>query len=277
MAIEKSNKLAKVEDLSKLATTDAIPEYLRRQEGTQTEGMEGMERGDLKMPRLSLCQSMTPQRKKTDPKYIEDLNEGDFFNSITSHNFGHELKFVPLLWYKSRILFTPLDEGGGLLCRSEDSKTGVGDPGGACIKCQHSEWRKGPAGKRIAPRCTLFHNYLILTLEQDRMPSLESLICLSLKSTGLDAATDLNALIQLRGAKSAYAGIYKLASASDTNAAGQEYHVPVVKNAGWVSQDMAAFAEQVYQSVKGMKDAGTLQVDETVQETFPPEPGSEEL
>jgi hypothetical protein len=108
------------------------------------------------------------------------------------------------------------------------------------------------------------------------MPTLESLICLSLKSTGLDAATDLNALIQLRGAKAAYAGIYFLASASDTNAANQEYHVPVVKNAGWVSQEMANFAEQAYQSVRGMKDAGTLQVDEPAADVFP-EPGSEEL
>lgn len=265
-----------VKQPEQLAPQDGVPEYLRRPEGHQTRGMEGMERGDLKMPRLSLCQSMTPQRKRTDPKFIEGLNEGDFFNSITGKNFGNKLRFVPLLWYKSRILFTPLDAGGGLLCRADNAQVGIGDPGGKCIVCPESQWRKGPAGKRLPPRCTLFHNYLILALEQDRLPSFESLIALSLKSTGLDAATDLNALIQLRGAKAAYAGIYELASASDTNAAGQEYHIPVVKNAGWVSAEVAAFAEQVYQSVRSMKDEGNLQVEDVTQDEFV-EPGSTEL
>jgi hypothetical protein len=257
--------------------TSGVPEYLRRQDGEQTAGMEGLERQDLKMPRLSLCQSMTPQRKKSDPKFIEGLNEGDFFNSITGHNYGGNLKFVPLLWFKSRILFTPLIEGGGLLCRADDAKVGTGDPGGVCQKCEYSQWRRAPANKRVPPRCTLFHNYLILTLEQDRMPSLESMICMSLKSTGLDAATDLNALIQLRGAKAAYAGIYELASASDTNTAGQEYHIPVVKNAGWVSAELAAFAEQAYQSVKAMKEMGKLNVDEVVAEAYPTTGDSQEL
>lgn len=270
----KNDKLV-VKQTEALTVDTGVPEYLRRSDGAQTQGMEGMEREDLKMPRLSLCQSMTPQRKKTDPKFIEGLDEGDFFNSITGKNYGPTLKFAPLLWFKSRILFTPMEAGGGLLCRADNAKVGVGDPGGNCVSCEFSQWKRSKDGKRTPPRCTLFHNYLVLVLEQDRMPTFESMIALSFKSTALDAATDLNALIQLRGAKAAYAGIYSLSSASDTNSAGQEFFIPVVKNAGWVSAEAAKFAEQAYQSVRSMKDAGTLVVDDEVNQEV--EPGSTEL
>jgi hypothetical protein len=257
--------------------TNAVPEYLRKQEGEGVLGLDGMERSDLKMPRLSLCQSMTPQRKRTDPKYIEGLEEGHFFNTITGKIFGSGLKFVPLLWYKSRILFTPQDEGGGLLCRAEDAKMGVGEPGGECRVCPLSLWGKATDGKRKPPRCTLFHNYIILALPEKGLPGPESMVVMSLKSTGLDAATDLNALMQMRGARAAFAGVYSLASAEDSNAAGQAYYVPVIKNAGWVSEEMYKIAQSAFSMVYEAKSKGKLDIEPIEGEVDQTEPGEREM
>lgn len=271
------DKLANRES-EKAIVTSEVPEYLRKQEGEGVLGLDGMERSDLKMPRLSLCQSMTPQRKKTDPKYIEGLEEGQFFNTITGKVFGNGLKFVPLLWYKSRILFVPQDEGGGLLCRAEDAKMGVGDPGGECRVCPLQLWGKATDGKRKPPRCTLYHNYIILILSPDRLPGPESMVVMSLKSTGLDAATDLNALMQMRGARAAFAGIYSLSSAEDSNAAGQAYYVPVIKNAGWVSEEMFKIAQGAFSMVYEAKSKGKLDIEPIDAEVVEQEePGEKEM
>ncbi len=255
-----------------------MPDYLRKSEGEQTLGLEGMERADLKMPRLSLCQSMTPQRQRDNPKHIAGLTEGEFFNTLTGTRFGEKLKFVPLLWYKSRILFLPIDEGGGLLCRSEDARHGEGDPGGVCQTCPKSMFLKSADGKRRPPECNLFHNYAALILPEQGLPRIDSLVMISFKSTGLDAATDLNSLMNMRGAKAAFAGVYELSSSSDTNPAGQSYYVPVVKNAGWVSEELFRIAADAYNAVRDLKTMGKLEVDPvTAEEVYHREPGEDQV
>ena len=51
--------------------------YLRRKSDGPPLGLENLERNDMTLPRLGLCQSLTPQRIKSDPKYIAGLEEGE--------------------------------------------------------------------------------------------------------------------------------------------------------------------------------------------------------
>ena len=227
------DKLVNVENES-LAMKDR-PEFLRTR---SQEGLEEIERSDLVLPRLSICQSMSPQRKKSDPLYIAGLEEGDFFNTVTSQNYGAKaLRVIPLLFGKSRLYFRSFDEGGGLLCQSMNGKDG-GSLSPTCAPCPKQAW--GEDGEK--PECTLLYNYASALL-----PNFE-LIVVSMKVTSLKAARQWNSLLRFREAE-ARGGVYELRAIETKNNFGT-YFVFNVKASRWVSKAEFVRATQIYDSIK---------------------------
>lgn len=241
----------------KSSAIEQVPAYLKREAGTAALGMENMERADMTLPRLSLCQSMSPQRKRSDAKYIDGLAEGEFFNTITLANYGNGVKVVPLHFFKTRLLFKDMDEGGGVLCRSDDNQFGVGTPGGACQTCPLAAFGKDGD----TPSCTQLYNYAVLVVENDGSVHPESLAVLSLKSTGIKFGRDWNALMRLRNTD-IFAGVYELTGIEQKKDA-YSWYVPTIKPAGWVSEDSYNAAKMCYQSVREFAQAGKLRMDET--------------
>ena len=63
-------------------------------EGTGAENLEGE---DFQRPKLILCQSGTPQRKKQNEElFIPGLEEGQFFNLISNEIYGGEIEVIPV-------------------------------------------------------------------------------------------------------------------------------------------------------------------------------------
>src|SRR5882672_6814537 len=139
-----------------------IPEYLRKPEGVPPAGLEHLTREDMTLPRLGIAQALSPQLSESDPKYIDGLRPGNFFNTITKENYGKQVQLVPLLFYKTRILFGPIDEGGGLRCQAPDNLIGIGEPGGTCIKCPFSQFGSARNGEGKGTACNQFFNYAAL-------------------------------------------------------------------------------------------------------------------
>jgi|SRR5579859_91727 len=251
-AIEKHQP--KDESLSKL------PSYLQQSTGA---GLENMSQQDTTLPRLGLCQSLSPQRKKSDPKYIQGLEEGQFFNTITKEIYGSEVKLVPLLFYKSRILFGDTDEGGGLKCQAPDNMIGIGQPGGTCIKCPLSQFQPDGA----PPDCTQLYNYASLVVRGDEVRP-EDIIVFSLKSSGLKIARDWNALIRLRRADM-FAGIYQLKSV-EAKKDKYTWFAQTIEPTGWVSEKAYLAAKECYQVVAELNRHGRLRHDvEDLQQADP--------
>src|SRR5258708_1340743 len=78
-----------------------VPAYLQRPASQSAAGFEEVRLADVTLPRLGLCQALTPQRIKGDPKHIRNLEEGQFFNTITQEIYGETVKIVPLLFFKN--------------------------------------------------------------------------------------------------------------------------------------------------------------------------------
>lgn len=231
-----------------------MPSYL--QHSGKPVGLEEMTRADWTLPRLGLCQSMSPQRKRSDPKHIEGLEEGDMFNSITRENYGKTVQVVPLMFFKNRFRF---QEGalGNILCQSADTVLGIGDPGGECKTCPMAQF--GSSGKGNSPACSLFYNYPSLILPKDGHIGLDLLVVASFKSSELKVARDWNALLRLRNADT-FSGIYEFTTVEQKNDLGSWY-TRVVKPAGWVSEQMYGFAKGAYDAVRETQEAGSLKVD----------------
>lgn len=172
---------------------EEIPEFMREQLGNQA-GMENVDNDDLLLPRLGLAQSLSPQLRKTDPSYIPDLKVGQLFNTVTKEIYGDELEIIPLFFFKNRIKFNPIDEGGGIDCNSPNAiDMGRISPDG-CSICRFSVWGNGAKDDEHgndAPLCTIYHNYMAF------IPATRTPIAISYKSTGVKLSKQILAGIRL--------------------------------------------------------------------------------
>ena len=210
-----------------------------------TTGTEHITQQDLKMPRLTLAQSLSKQIDPAESVYIENLKQGDWFNDLTNQIYGPGpidfciIRSDPPRW----IEFFPRSQGGGV----KDMDVQPGDP--------RTQFTKNDKNESVPPEATMFYDYVIMLL-----PSKE-LIALSLKSTGLAAARQLNGYVKTRNAP-LYAGRYTVISADKQNKKGK-FKIPVFRNSttmdeassmpGWVSKEILEQAKQLHLGLKGRK------------------------
>lgn len=174
---------------------EKLPAFLKEQVG-QHQGMENVDQSDLLLPRLGLCQSLSPQRRKNDPLFIPGLEEGQLFNTVTQEIYGIELDIFSLFFFKNRIKYFPIDEGGGIDCISTNGIDGGRISPVGCASCKFSTWGNGAIDDEHGndpPACTLYHNYMSYT-DQGIAPTP---LAISYKSTGLKASKQLLASIRL--------------------------------------------------------------------------------
>jgi len=195
-----------------------------------TRGTEHIGKDDIRPPRLSLAQGLSPQMIETDPLYIDGLKLGDGFNDLTGQIYGK----------------TPIDV---LIVRADpprhvefgedreivDANVPANDP--------RAQWTDGPDGDRVKPVATKFYDYVVLKLPE-REP-----IALSFKSTGIKTAMRLNSLIRMKPVP-LFACVYQLTPVQNKNDEGTWFGWSV-RQAGFV-QDKALydFAQQVFDSWK---------------------------
>ncbi len=160
-----------------------IPDYLKHD--GPSRGAEDITRDDMVTPRLAIAQANSPQRKKQDPSFIEGLEESSIFNTVTGQIYGTKLTLVPLFFFKQRMMF---DDNNSILCQSFNGIDGGRLHPSDCATCPHAQFKNDEEDAR--PDCNTLFNYMAL------LPGGE-LAALSLKSTGLKAAKQLNAKVRM--------------------------------------------------------------------------------
>ena len=209
----------------KSTDTDMVrPSYIP----VDTTGTEHITKDDIQLPRILLAQKLSPQLEEDDSKFIEDLKFGDYFNDLTEENLGRgPINFVILRSDSPRwVEFHPFDSGGGI----KDMNVPAGD----------DRTKFGDDGE--PPDATCFYDFVVY------LPDTEDIAVLSFKGTGIKAAKRLNGYIVKRRA-AIYSGMYQLLSNTEKNVQGI-YAVPVVKQAGWVSEENLTHMEEFFDSYK---------------------------
>jgi len=239
---------------SALANNSEVPEWMRSEVGHQ-KGMEDVENSDILLPRLGLCQALSPQKRKNDKAYIEGLAEGQLFNSVTQEIYGETLELVPLFFFRNRIKYFPIDEGGGVECMSANGIDGGSICPVGCASCQYSAWGNGSTVAEDTsnpPLCTMYHNLMCFTLTSDPMP-----IATSYKSTGLRLSKQFLANVRLTRLPM-YAKKYKIQVVTMRDGNNEWYEKKLVP-AGFVDQDLFKQMEQNFSALRAMN----IKVDTT--------------
>jgi len=209
-------------------------------------GKEAIDKSDLKMPRLTLAQGLSPQLQPTEPQFIEGLAFGDAFNSLTGRIYGKKpLRVVVVRAEKARYIeFIPKQLGGGI----KDFNVPANDP--------RAQFFTDKDGVRQKPLATKFLEFIALLLGEDGPEP----IALSFKSTGLDTAKTLNTLMTMATNENTFDRVYELIPTQTKNNLGT-WAIFGVRLVGML-EDEATYrmAQQLYASVKDRE----LAPDETV-------------
>lgn len=134
---------------------------------------------DIYPARLSLAQDTTPQAKKREDSYIDGLEPGMYFNSITGEIYGASLTIAVVGLTKRAVM---LDEDGKIIERG----LSWADP--RCISPGEDE-----QGKYIKPAATRIYDYLLVRVV-DGEPSLP--MAMSCKKTAFKSGKRFNSLLQ---------------------------------------------------------------------------------
>lgn len=202
---------------------------------TTQEGTEHITQEDVQIPRLVIAQAMSPELVEGESKFIPELRAGLIFNSLTQRIYGKgPLDFAVVRATKPRwVEFAPREEGGGVV----DPDVPADDP--------RTEFWTDEEGKRRNPKATKFYDF-ILVLDPEEV---QEIVALSLKSTGLTVARQLNGFIKMRQAP-VYSGIYTATSKTKKNPKGTFYQFDLRPN-GWPkSQATFDFLKELYETLK---------------------------
>ena len=210
-----------------------LPEHLKDQVGNKA-GKEGVGRDDILIPRLCLAQALTPQLSKRSDSYIEDLEVGQFFNSVTGEVYGDEVTIVPLHFFKQYIEFAPRQQSGGL--------------GG--IARMYSPGEVPPVADLAfingnPPKVTEFKNRMAILIREDKVEP----IVVSFKSTGLKAARKWNFLIAEKNLP-AYAYAYNYTVTEQAKGQQSWYGVDIVRG-DFTPAALFQAAEQYFLMLQG--------------------------
>lgn len=209
--------------------------------GTTRRGSEGVAAEDMSLPRLEIIQDLSPQRKKSEPQYIEGAEEGMAFNTASNELYGTEVTIIPVFFRKEFLLWKDRKAGGGFggafntLEDAEEERDRKEDP---------DKWQVNDTQQHF---CLLVHP----DCTPDN-PHVEEVV-LSLSRSKMKAGRKLNTLVQQAGVDR-WGRAYKFGVVQDSNENGTYYNWSV-KQCGFTPKFLADLAERVYEAVKsGLKD-----------------------
>lgn len=223
--------------------TNEVPEFLR---GLMNDnrGSEEVSADDLTIPRIELVQDLSKARKKNDPGFIEGAESGMLYNNVTRKLYGETLRVVPVYFRVEYLLWRDQKLGGGF---------GGAFPDVASARAALSTQEKPDEWEVVDT-----NQHFVVIINSDG--TLED-AAISMAKSKAKVSRNWNSLIKINGGPR-FSRVYELSGFSDKNKAGQDYHNLAVKNVGFVTPDVFAYAESVYAAVA----SGKVQVDRTVEE-----------
>jgi len=234
---------AKSQAVSTVEQNDQLPAFLQNQ--TTTRGSEDVGTDDLVIPRLELCQALSPCLKKKDPAYIEGIEEGMLYNNITREIYGPSVVVCPVIFKKEYLLW-------------RDRKNDVGGFHGAYSGLDDAEAARADLERPENVEAVDTHQHFCLIVNTATGETEE--IAISMARSKRKPSKNWNSLIRINGGDR-FSRLYVVASVDDSSDQG-DYQNLQVSNFGFVTEEIYRKAEELYEAVS----AGHVSVDRTEDE-----------
>ncbi|REK56661.1 MAG: hypothetical protein DWQ49_09835 [Bacteroidetes bacterium] len=207
--------------------------------GDTARGQENVGTDDITIPRLDVIQSLSPQRKKNDPAYIEGAEEGLLFNTVSGELYGKSVIFVPVFFRKEFVVWKDRKSGGGF--------------NGAFSTKAEAEAHATSLGEDFEVQDTAQQFGLIWRPESTPdNPVLEEIV-ISMAKSKMKVSRQLNTMCKMAGGDR-FERAYEISSAHVEGTKG-EYESLVVKPLGFVNEPVYRAAEKLYEAISsGQRD-----------------------
>lgn len=216
---------------TEIALSEDRPDWADGNKGNEEVGFD-----DLVIPRLDVIQDLSPQHKKNKPEYIAGAEPGLLFNTVTQELYGSNVMFIPVYFRKEWVIWRDIKQGGGFRGAHATQQEAVN----ALTELEDAD--------QCEIQDTAQHFGLIII--GDRVEE----VVISMSKSKMKTSRQLNSMVKIRGGDR-FASAYEIKAIEAQNAAGQDYWSLGVKPLGFVSKELHAHGEALYNQVKlGQKD-----------------------
>ena len=215
-------------------------------------GSEEVTFNDIVVPRLSIIQSLSPQRSKNKEEYIPGAEEGMFFNTVTKKLYSGDqgVYFVPVYFRPEWVLWKKRTEGGGFI--------------GAYSSVGEGQHALATQSNREAMELLDTAQHFCLVLDPASTidaPVVEEVV-ISMAKSQLKASRNLNSLAKLVGGDR-FSRAYRL-STVQVNGPKGDYYNWKIEPTGFPPEAVYRRAESMYESVISGKRTIDRAADDTV-------------
>lgn len=241
--------MAKSKEVTVASQTDLTerPDWM----GDEQRGSENVTIQDVTIPRLSMVQDLSPQRKKNNAEYIEGCEEGMLFNTVTTELYTEGVLFVPVYFRLEWLVWKHRDAGGGLQGVFATQEEAVEFVGQHPLAGQVTE-KNEPV---LDVQDTAQHFGLLLDPNSPAEDPRATEIVISMSKSQLKPSRQFNSQIRIAGGDR-WERLYRF-SAVQVDGGKGEYYNWKVEQLGFVSEAIFVQAEVLYDSVKsGKRDVG---------------------
>lgn len=221
------------------------PSYM----GEESRGSEEVTIQDITIPRLSMVQDLSPQRKKNNAEYIEGCEEGMLFNTVTNQLYPDPVLFVPVYFRLEWLVWKHRDAGGGLqgVCQTQEEAVALV----AAHPLAGQTTEKGDPVLEVQD--TAQHFGLLMDPNSPAEDPRATEIVVSMSKSQLKPSRQLNSQVRIAGGDR-FERYYRLSAAQVDGARG-EYYNWKVEQLGFVAEAVFTQAEALYESVvSGKRD-----------------------
>lgn len=229
-----ANTPAKSTKKSVAKSPDNLPAHLKDAVGS-TEGQENTSADDIAIPRLSLVQALSPVRDKKDDAYIDGIEEGDIYNTITEQIYGTSAIVIPVMYRREYQVWESKRTSGSGFYGSFESR-----------EVAEKEMKTTEADRDLAGKLEVLEVpvFFALVVTDDTTEE----VVISFPRTKAKIAKKWNSLIRMANMAS-FAKSYVLASVNDESDQGKYYNFSI-KPETFVTAEQYASAQVLYEAVK---------------------------
>ncbi len=212
------------------------PAYMRNDDVGR--GSEHVSADDVVIPRLDVIQDLSPQRKKSQPEYIEGAETGLLFNTVTGQLYGADAVFVPVYFRKEYVIWKDRKAGGGF------------NGSFATVEAAQDAMNQGNLDPMLYGIVDTAQQFgLIVDNPTSEKPQIEEVV-ISCSRSKMKPSRKLNSMIRMNGGDR-WERAFRIRAVEMTNQEGQLYQNLDFSEMGFVSEEVYNAGEKTYNAIVG--------------------------